>query len=196
MLKYKLIKGNKIHPTAIINWSKVILGKNNIIGPYVVIGNHAQHPKKKSFGRIKIGNNNIFNEYCNIHLPTIISKRTFIGNNNYFMNSTTIDHDCIIEDNIVLSSGAILGGNVHVMEGAQLGIRSSIHQNQIIGSYSIIGMNSFVTKKLKVEPGFKFYGKPAKKKTKNLIGLKRNKIDNVKLKFELKRFKELMNTND
>ena len=50
------------------------------------------------------------------------------------------------------------------MEGAQLGIRSSIHQNQIIGSYSIIGMNSFVTKKLKVEPGFKFYGKPAKKK--------------------------------
>ena len=57
-------------------------------------------------------------------------------------------------------------------------------------------MNSFVTKKLKVEPGFKFYGKPAKKKTKNLIGLKRNKIDNEKLKFELKRFKELMNTND
>jgi acyl-[acyl carrier protein]--UDP-N-acetylglucosamine O-acyltransferase len=112
------------------------------------------------------------------------------------MNSTTIDHDCIIEDNIVLSSGTILGGNVHVMVGAQLGIRSSIHQNQIIGSYSIIGMNSFVTKKLKVEPGFKFYGKSAKKKTKNLIGLKRNKIDNVKLKFELKRFKELMNTND
>ena len=57
-------------------------------------------------------------------------------------------------------------------------------------------MNLFVNKKLKVEPGFKFYGKQGKKKTKNLIGLKRNKIDNIKLKFELKRFKELMNTND
>jgi len=196
MLRFNKVKGNLIHKTAVINWNKLIIGKNNIIGPYVVIGNRAQHPSAKSNGKIYIGNNNIFNEYCNIHLPTIISKRTFIGNNNYFMNSTTIDHDCIIEDNIVLSSGAILGGNVHVMVGAQLGIRSSIHQNQIIGSYSIIGMNSFVTKKLKVEPGFKFYGKPAKKKTKNLIGLKRNKIDNVKLKFELKRFKELMNTND
>jgi len=196
MLKFNKIKGNLIHKTAVINWNKLTIGKNNIIGPYVVIGNRAQHPSAKSNGKIYIGNNNIFNEYCNIHLPTIISKRTFIGNNNYFMNSTTIDHDCIIEDNVVLSSGVILGGNVHVMEGAQLGIRSSIHQNQIIGSYSIIGMNSFVTKKLKVEPGFKFYGKPAKKKTKNLIGLKRNKIDNEKLKFELKRFKELMNTND
>jgi UDP-N-acetylglucosamine acyltransferase len=196
MLRFNKVKGNLIHKTAVINWNKLTIGNNNIIGPYVVIGNRAQHPSAKSNGKIYIGNNNIFNEYCNIHLPTIISKRTFIGNNNYFMNSTTIDHDCIIEDNIVLSSGAILGGNVHVMVGAQLGIRSSIHQNQIIGSYSIIGMNSFVTKKLKVEPGFKFYGKPAKKKTKNLIGLKRNKIDNVKLKFELKRFKELMNTND
>ena len=196
MLNFKKIKGNFVHKTAVINWKKIKIGKGNIIGPYVVIGNSAQWPKKKSSGLIYIGNNNTFNEFCNIHLPTSLTKKTYIGNNNYFMNSTTIDHDCIIEDNIVLSSGTILGGNVHVMVGAQLGIRSSIHQNQIIGSYSIIGMNSFVTKKLKVEPGFKFYGKPAKKKTKNLIGLKRNKIDNVKLKFELKRFKELMNTND
>lgn len=196
MLNFKKIKGNFVHKTAVINWKKIKIGKGNTIGPYVVIGNSAQWPKKKSSGLIYIGNNNTFNEFCNIHLPTSLTKKTYIGNNNYFMNSTTIDHDCIIEDNVVLSSGVILGGNVHVMEGAQLGIRSSIHQNQIIGSYSIIGMNSFVTKKLKVEPGFKFYGKPAKKKTKNLIGLKRNKIDNEKLKFELKRFKELMNTND
>ena len=196
MLRFKKIKGNLIHETAVINWKKLKIGKNNIIGPYVVIGNSAQHPLSKSIGNIHIGNNNIFNEYCNVHLPTIISKKTFIGNNNYFMNSTTIDHDCTIEDKVVLSSGVILGGNVHVMQGAQLGIRSSIHQNQIVGSYSIIGMNSFVTKKLKIEPGYKFYGKPAKKKTKNLIGLKRNKIDNNKLKFELKRFKELMITND
>ena len=196
MLRFKKFKGNLIHETAVINWKKLKIGKNNIIGPYVIIGNRAQHPLSKSIGNIYIGNNNIFNEYCNVHLPTIISKKTIIGNNNYFMNSTTIDHDCTIEDNVVLSSGAILGGNVHVMQGAQLGIRSSIHQNQIIGSYSIIGMNSFVTKKLKVEPGYKFYGKPAKKKTKNLIGLKRNKIDNKKLKFELKRFKQLMIADD
>ena len=62
------------------------------IGPYVVIGNSAQHPKSKSNGSIVIGNNNTFNEYCNVHLPTKIKQVTSIGNNNYFMNSTTIDH--------------------------------------------------------------------------------------------------------
>jgi len=108
------------------------------------------------------------------------------------MNSTTIDHDCVIEDNIVLSSNVILGGNVYIMNGAQLGIKACVHQNQIIGSYSMIGMNSFITKKLKVIPGFKYYGKPATKRSKNLISLKRNNIKNDKLKLELLRYKKLV----
>ena len=192
MLNYIKKKGNLIHKTAIINWKKLSIGKNNVIGPYVVIGNFAQHPRSKSTGIIEIGNNNIFNEYCNIHLPTKIRSKTIIGNNNYLMNSTTIDHDCVIEDNIVLSSNVILGGNVYIMNGAQLGIKACVHQNQIIGSYSMIGMNSFITKKLKVIPGFKYYGKPAKKRSKNLISLKRNNIKNDKLKLELLRYKKLV----
>ena len=78
------------------------------------------------------------------------------------------------------------------MNGAQLGIKVCVHQNQIIGSYSMIGMNSFITKKLKVIPGFKYYGTPAKKRSKNLINLKRNNIKNDKLKLELLRYKKLV----
>ena len=196
MLNYIKKKGNLIHKTAVVNWKKILIGKNNIIGPYVVIGNFAQHPKSKSIGNIEIGNNNVFNEYCNIHLPTKNKKKTLIGNNNYLMNSTTIDHDCTIENNIILSSNVILGGNVYVMEGAQLGMRVCVHQNQVIGSYSMIGMNSFITKKLEVVPGYKFYGKPAQKQSKNLFGLKRNKINNIKLKFEVNRYKKLIISNN
>jgi UDP-N-acetylglucosamine acyltransferase len=192
MLKFKKIKNNLIHSTAIINWKKVIIGNGNIIGPYVVIGNSAQHPKLKSNGIIHIGNNNVFNEYCNIHLPTNNKKKTKIGNDNYFMNSTTIDHDCELENNIILSSNVTLGGNVYIMNNAQLGIKSSIHQNQVIGSYSMVGMHSFITKKLNVIPGFIFYGKPAKKVKKNLISLKRNKINMDIIKKETKRFKDLI----
>ena len=196
MLNYIKKKGNLIHKTAVINWKKLSIGKNNIIGPYVVIGNFAQHPRLKSCGIIKIGDNNIFNEYCNIHLPTKNKSKTLIGNNNYLMNSTTVDHDCIIENNVVLSSNVILGGNVHIMQGAQLGIKVCVHQNQVIGSYSMIGMNSFITKKLKVIPGYKFYGKPAKKKTKNLLGLNRNKINIKSLNIENDRFKKLIDLNN
>ena len=196
MLNYKKIKNNLVHITAVINWRKVEIGKGNKIGPYVVIGNDAQHPKKKSSGKIIIGNKNVFNEFVNIHLPTNLKKETKIGNNNYFMNSSTIDHDCTIEDNIILSSNTILGGNVIIMKNAQLGIRTSVHQNQVIGSYSMIGMHSIITKKLKVEPGFIFYGKPAKKMKKNLVGIKRNKISSDILKKEYKRFVLLKKLNE
>ena len=65
MLKFKKIKGNLIHETAIINWKKLDIGKNNIIGPYVVIGNRAQHPNAKSVGKIYIGNNNFDQRFVN-----------------------------------------------------------------------------------------------------------------------------------
>ena len=188
MLKFKKVNGNLVHTTAIVNWKKVIIGKNNTIGPYAVIGMKAQWKDKKSSGKIIIGNNNFIHEYCNIHLPTNITKETKIGNNNYFMNSTTIDHDCHIEDNVQLNSSVILGGNVFIMKNAQLGMKVIIHQGQVIGSYSMIGMGSIITKKKKIEPGYIYYGKPVKKIRKNTIGLKKNKITSDILKKEYKRF--------
>ena len=188
MLKFKKVNGNLVHTTAIVNWKKVIIGKNNTIGPYAVIGMKAQWKDKKSSGKIIIGNNNFIHEYCNIHLPTNITKETKIGNNNYFMNSTTIDHDCHIEDNVQLNSSVILGGNVFIMKNAHLGMKVIIHQGQVIGSYSMIGMGSIITKKKKIEPGYIYYGKPVKKIRKNSIGLKKNKITSDILKKEYKRF--------
>ena len=196
MLKFKKVNGNLVHTTAIVNWKKVIIGKNNTIGPYAVIGMKAQWKDKKSSGKIIIGNNNFIHEYCNIHLPTNITRETKIGNNNYFMNSTTIDHDCHIEDNVQLNSNVILGGNVFIMKNAHLGMKVIIHQGQVIGSYSMIGMGSIITKKKKIEPGYIYYGKPVKKIRKNTIGLKKNKITSDILKKEYKRFSKLKINNE
>ena len=194
MLKFKKIKGNFIHKTAVINWKDLKIGKGNIIGPYVVIGNKGQWKNKKKSGKIIIGNKNIINEYTNIHLPTILKKITFIGNNNYIMNSSTIDHDCYIEDNVILSSNVILGGNVHVMKHSNLGIRTIVHQNQVIGSYSMIGMGSIITRKKKIKPGFVFYGKPIKLIRKNTHILKKKKIGSKMLIKEDLRFNKLLKT--
>ena len=192
MLKFKKIKGNLIHPTAIINWDELIIGKGNIIGPYVVIGNKAQWKNKKNSGKIKIGNKNIFFEYANIHLPTTLKKITFIGNNNYIMNSTTIDHDCYLENNITLSSNVVLGGNVYIMEYANLGIKTIVHQNQVIGSHSMVGMGSLITRNKKIIPGYVYYGKPIKKIKKNKFSLIKNKISVKDLKSEIERFKKIL----
>ena len=88
------------------------------------------------------------------------------------MNSSTIDHDCYIEDNVTLSSGVVLGGNVHLMKYSNLGIKTIVHQNQVIGSYTMIGMGTIITKKKIIKPGYIYYGKPAKLIKKIILLLK------------------------
>ena len=191
MLKFKKIKGNLIHHTAIINWKDLNIGTGNIIGPYVIIGNKAQWKNKRKSGKIVIGNKNTINEFTNIHLPTTLKKLTFIGNNNYIMNSSTIDHDCFIEDHVTISSNVVLGGNVHLMKHSNLGIRTIVHQNQVIGSYTMIGMGSIITSKKIVRPGYVFYGKPIRLIKKNNISLNKNKINSKSLTAEFLRYKKL-----
>ena len=147
MIKFKKIKENFVHHTAIINWKKVKIGKGNIIGPNVIIGTDAQHPYLDSKGEIIIGNNNTFREFTTVHLPTEIKKITIIGNNCYFMALSHIAHDCNIEDEVIFSNNVTLGGNTYVMTKSQIGFNSTIHQNQVIGSFSMIGMSSVITKK-------------------------------------------------
>ncbi len=194
-MKYLKIKNNLVHSTAIIDWKNLVIGKNNKIGPYAIIGSPAQHSKKRSNGKIFIGNNNVINQFVSIHRPTNIRKKTFIGNNNLIMNSSTIDHDCYLENNITLSSNVILGGNIYIMNNVNIGMKTLVHQNQLVGSFSMIGMGSIITRKIKLIPGFIFHGKPAKKIKYNTTGLKRNKISIKILKKEITRFNKLKNIN-
>ena len=188
MIKFKKIKENFVHHTAIINWKKVKIGKGNIIGPNVIIGTDAQHPYLDSKGEIIIGNNNTFREFTTVHLLTEIKKITKIGNNCYFMALSHIAHDCNIEDEVIFSNNVTLGGNTYVMTKSQIGFNSTIHQNQVIGSFSMIGMSSVITKKMKIIPGYIYAGNPAKRIALNKIGIKKKNISKIDLKKEKIRF--------
>ena len=195
MINFKKINGNLIHNTSIINWDKLSIGKGNVIGPNVIIGTDAQHPYAKSQGKIIIGNNNIFREFCTIHLPTKIKKKTSIGNKCYFMTQSHISHDCTIEDEVIFSNNVTLGGNTYVMKKSQLGFNVTVHQNQVLGSYSMIGMSSVITKKIKIVPGYIFFGNPAKKIKINKVGIIKKKISKDDLKKEQKRFRLIIKKN-
>lgn len=190
---FNKIKGNYIHPTAIVNWNKVKMGKNNIVYPYSCIGLDAQHPREVSNGIVEIGNNNIFREFSTVHLPTSDKKLTKIGNNCYFMILCHIAHDCKIEDYVRISNNSILAGNVHVMKNAVIGLSCCIHQSQVIGSYTMLGMGTIVGAKSKILPGKIFVGKSAKGLKDNIVGLQRNKVTSEHLLGEIKRFHILYN---
>ena len=58
------------------------------------------------------------------------------------LSSAMVHHDCLIEDDVTMSSNAAAAGNVIIMRGANLGINAAIHQFKVIGSFSMIGMNA------------------------------------------------------
>ena len=185
------IKGNQVHRTAVVNWEKIKIGKNNIFFPYSVIGFDAQHTYEKSYGKLVIGNKNIFREFCTVHLPTKRKKITKIGNNCLFMTKSHVGHDCIIEDNVTLSNNVNIAGNTYIMKNTQFGLNSIIHQDQVVGSYSMIAMGTQIGKKIIMKPGYIYAGSNPKGIIKNKVGLNRNKISDKQLEKETIRFDKL-----
>ena len=180
-----------MHKTAVINWDGVAIGTNNIIGPYVCLGEDAENINKRSSGKIWIGSDNVFREHSTVHLPTNSSHGTRIGNRNYLMAHSHVAHDCRLEDEIVMCNHSVLGGHVHVMKGAMLALNTSVHQFQVIGSWAMVGMNSCVTKPVNIFPGYTYIGIPARKLHRNELGLSRKKVKEKQLREENERFHSL-----
>lgn len=186
-------EGNKIHESAVINWERVSIGSGNEIGPGVCIGTDAQHRNEDSIGEIIIGDNNVIREYTTIHLPTRWSEKTIIGNNCLFMVLSHVAHDCVIEDDVIMTNNVVLGGHVYIMRGCQLGFGTIIHQYQTLGSYCMFGMGTIITSKQTVVPGGLWYGNPGKFSKNNIIGLNRHKVDDKLLNSEYQRYRAIKN---
>lgn len=150
---------------------KVKIGDNNTFAAHTVIGMPAEYRNTDSEFGVIIGNNNTFREFFTVNCG--VNGHTRIGNNGYFMTSSHVAHDCVIEDDVTLANNVALGGSVYVMRGANLGLNVSVHQGQKIGAYSMLGMGAVVTKKSQIEPGGVYVGVPAKYLRLNHIGLER-----------------------
>ena len=150
---------NFIHPTAIIG-ENVILGDNNYIGAFCIIGDPAEHKKYwgQEKGKVIIGNNNIVTGLVTIdagtELPTIIEDGCFI------MKHAHIGHDCRIMNNVTISCGAKIGGHSIIGEGSNIGLNAVLHQFSIIKRGCMIGASAFF--KGESEPEMKYAGVPAK----------------------------------
>lgn len=189
-----------IHPTAIIHESAVI-GDDNEIGPFCVIGPNvvighgnkliahvcigtpAQHRSRGSVGGVVIGNGNEFHEMVTVHGATD-THPTQVGNDGYFMATSHIAHDCVIEDGVTLCNAVSLGGHVRIMRGATIGFNSAVHQFQVIGAYSMLGMGTVVPKSARIEPGQCYAGNPARWLRVNEIGLRRAGITDMSAEYQ------------
>tara|TARA_R110002095_G_scaffold30689_4_gene29804 strand:- start:2167 stop:3003 length:837 start_codon:yes stop_codon:yes gene_type:complete len=153
----------KIGPNAVID-GPVRIGANCQLGPSVVIMGHTEiaadcsihshavigdNPQDKKYnGELsfcRIGERCVIRESVTIHRASIELATTEIGNGCYLMTNSHVAHDCHLENEVTLVSGALLGGHVHVGSNAVISGNVGIHQHVRIGQLAMIGGVSMIS---------------------------------------------------
>jgi UDP-N-acetylglucosamine acyltransferase len=132
--------GTILDANVVIN-KDVKIGRNNHIFPNCVLGSRPQVLRLKSdtdLGGLVIGEGNVIREQVTIHRAIKSGDLTTIGNNNLFMVSIHIGHDCVVEDNIVMSNLVQIGGHCKIETGAWLSGLAASHQFVTIGKWCYI----------------------------------------------------------
>lgn len=186
----KIAANVEIGPYSIIG-EHVEIGEGTVIASHVVINGHTrigrdnrifqfaslgEIPQDKKYAgeptRLEIGDRNTIREYCNFNTGTVQDAGvTRVGNDNWFMASVHLGHDCQIGSNTIMANNATLGGHIHVGDYAILGGMTAFHQFCTIGAHAMVGGGSIVIQDI---PAFVICtGNPCEPHGINSEGLKR-----------------------
>lgn len=170
----KIGDGTKLLSNVVIN-GHTIIGKDNEIHPFTVIGTASQDKKYRGeVSYVRIGDRNVVREFVTINRGTGVDSDTIIGNDNHLLAYVHIAHNCRIGNRVVMSNGAQLAGHVIVGDGANIGGMVGVHQFVRIGRMAMIGGMSRVVKD--IPPFMLVEGHPTSVYGLNTIGLKRNNL--------------------
>lgn len=123
------------------------IGKNCHVFPSAVIGAIPQDLKFRGEETWTIiGDNNVLREFVTIHRGTASKGKTVIGNNNLIMAYCHVAHDCVLNNNIIMSNATQLAGEVVVDDFAIIGGGTLVHQFTHIGSHVMIQGGSKINK--------------------------------------------------
>lgn len=122
--------------------------------------------------KLHIGKKNIIREYVTLQPGTEGGGMlTQIGDDNLFMASAHVGHDCIVGNGNILANSAALSGHVVVMNHAIIGGLVGVHQFTRIGSHSFLSGGSMV--RADVPPYCFGQGDSCQLRGINMLGLER-----------------------
>ena len=173
-----------------------IIGKNNKIYPMASIGSVPQDLKYKSEKtKLIIGDNNIIREHVTINTGTIQGGGvTKVGNNNLIMIGGHIAHDCIIGNNIVMANNSAVAGHGEVEDFVIIGAKCGVQQFTRIGKMAMIGGMTGVSRD--VIPYGLSTGNRNFLNGINIIGLRRDKIQNKEIIGLTEAYKEIFKSKN
>ena len=181
-----IIEANVIGP-------EVTIGKNNRFHSTSVIGNKPQimaMDRDAPVGRLTIGDGNTIREQVTIHPSMFEGKLTSIGSNNFLMIGVHIGHDCLLEDNIVMSNYSQVSGHCKVEAGVWLSGGVLLNQFVTLGKWcyaaGLAGLNSDVTPFMIISGHY-----PSTVRTVNKRGMSRAGLDDNQQQAVMDAFKKL-----
>lgn len=150
-------------------------GERNQFFAGAAIGHQAQDLKYSGEPTyLEVGNDNTFREQTVIHRGSLPGNKTIIGNNNHFLNSSHLAHDCIVHDHVILSGFAGVAGHVEIFDHAILGGFAAVHQFVRIGEHSMVGGATKIV--MDIPPYMLCDGHPAAIRGINIVGLRRRGV--------------------
>ena len=172
------------------------IGTGTKIFPFASIGTQPQDLKYKGEKTsLEVGKNNMIREYVTINPGTAGGgSKTYIGNDCLFMISSHIAHDCQIGNNVIIANNVPLGGHVTIEDSVVIGGNSAVQQFTRIGRLAMIGGMTGVLKD--VIPFGLSIGNRNFLQGLNLIGLRRHKYENQKIKGLDKAYKEIFSSKN
>jgi len=188
----ELGEGCVLHSHAVVQGPSKI-GRNNVFYPFCAVGGDPQDFRfKGEKTELLVGDGNTFREYVTISRGTIGGGgKTTVGDENFFLASAHVGHDCHVGSHILFVNGATLAGHVTVEDYATIGFQSPVHQFCRIGKYAYIGASTVITQD--VPP---FSRVVTERKTKsygvNTIGLERKSFSAERLKILQRAFRLLL----
>ena len=173
-----------------------IIAKNNRIYPMACIGSDPQDLKYKGEKTtLTIGANNTIREHVTINTGTIQGGGiTKVGSNNLIMIGAHIAHDCIIGNNIVMANNSAVAGHAEIEDFVIIGAKCGVQQFTRIGRMAMIGGMTGVSRD--VIPYGLSIGNRNFLNGINIIGLRRDKIQNKEIIGLTEAYKEIFKSKN
>lgn len=129
----------RLGPSVIVTGNTEI-GSDCFIHAHAVIGDVPQDRKYRGYvSSCRVGDGCVIREGVTIHRASIEGQATVIGDRCYLMTNSHVAHDCVLESEVTLVSGALLGGHVHIGRKAIISGNVGIHQFVRIGELAMVG---------------------------------------------------------
>ena len=115
------------------------MGERNVVHQHALVGVRSQSFRKQgAHPRLEIGNDNTIREYAVLVKSLSDDTATTIGDHNFFMSTSHVGHNTVIEDHVVVGINGVVSGRCRVDSHAVLSTSSILFQGVHAGAYTVV----------------------------------------------------------